>query len=270
MSNGNTTRVISGAILVIILAALTYFGGIFLLAGVGIISLIGTHEYYSALGMAKSPMYKVACVLSVSYLPVLFFMKETAVIPFLTVSFLIYAVILVRFYPTVPFREFSFAAAGLIYLPVFSGFLYLLRCMEQGTLLFILIFLCSWLGDTFGYAIGRRFGKHKMTPMLSPKKSFEGLAAELIGVSVTALIYGIIFRSGLNCYRLPVLRCVICGMAGSVLSVFGDLFASAIKREFGIKDYGTLIPGHGGILDRFDSALFTAPFVYLVFHLFVK
>lgn len=270
MSNGNTIRVISGAVLVVILAALAYFGGILLLAGVGIISVIGTHEYYSALGMTESPMYKVACVLSVLYLPTLYFLKETAAVPFLTVSFLIYAVILVRLYPAVPFMEFSFASAGLIYLPFFSGFLYLVRGMEQGTLLFILIFLCSWLGDTFGYAIGRRFGKHKMTPMLSPKKSVEGLAAELIGVSLTALIFGIIYRNRLSDYNLPVLGCAICGLAGSILSVFGDLFASAIKREFGIKDYGTLIPGHGGILDRFDSALFTAPFVYLVFNYLSK
>lgn len=270
MSNGNTIRVISGAVLVVILAALAYFGGILLLAGTGVISVIGIQEYFRVMGLTDSKLYKPACVLSLIYLPALYFLKEDAVIPFLIIGFLLYAVILVRFYPAVPFREFSAAAASLIYLPVFSGFLYLIRDMEQGTLLFILVFLCSWLGDTFGYAIGRRFGKHKMTPLLSPKKSVEGLIAELIGVSVTAVVFGLIFRGKLSAYRFPVAACAVCGLFGSVLSVFGDLFASAIKREFGIKDYGTLIPGHGGILDRFDSALFTAPFVYLIFRLLFR
>jgi len=136
------------------------------------------------------------------------------------------------------------------------SFLFLTRCMQpDGKFIVWLIFLCSWGCDTSAYCVGMLIGKHKMAPVLSPKKSVEGAVGGVIGAAVFAVIYGVLTHGH------PFEYAVICA-CGALISMVGDLAASAIKRNKGIKDYGTLIPGHGGILDRFDSMIFTAPVIY--------
>ena len=118
-----------------------------------------------------------------------------------------------------------------------------------------LIFLCSWGCDTCAYCVGMLIGKHKMAPVLSPKKSVEGAVGGVAGAVLLGVIYAAATKGPMAEYAL------ICGV-GALISMVGDLAASAIKRNMGIKDYGKLIPGHGGILDRFDSVIFTAPVIY--------
>lgn len=101
-------------------------------------------------------------------------------------------------------------------------------------------------------------GKHKLCPVISPKKTWEGAIGGILGSMILCLVFGLIFM------RHAIVICLIVGFLGSIISMFGDLTASIFKRKMGIKDYGNLIPGHGGILDRFDSILFTAPLVYYV------
>ena len=126
------------------------------------------------------------------------------------------------------------------------------------------MFLGAWGSDTCAYCVGRLIGKHKAFPVLSPKKSWEGCVGGVLGAALLGLVYALIFRSKLTAVGNPTLAFpVICACA-SVLSQFGDLAASGIKRQHEIKDYGKLIPGHGGILDRFDSVIFTAPATYLL------
>ena len=120
-----------------------------------------------------------------------------------------------------------------------------------------LIFLCSWGCDTCAYCVGVLFGKHKMAPVLSPKKSVEGAVGGVVGAILLGIIYAAATKGGMVEYA------IICGV-GALISMVGDLAASAIKRNQGIKDYGKLIPGHGGILDRFDSVIFTAPIIYFL------
>ena len=107
-------------------------------------------------------------------------------------------------------------------------------------------------------------GKHKLPSELSPKKSIEGCIGGIVGAALIGFIYATIFKSHLTTIDNPQLSLAIIGAVSSILSQIGDLAASAIKRNHGIKDYGKLIPGHGGILDRFDSIIFTAPIVYLL------
>ena len=111
------------------------------------------------------------------------------------------------------------------------------------------------------YFVGRSLGKNKLCPKISPKKTIEGSIGGIIGSIIVCGLFGVIFARGL------ILHCFIIGALGGVVSQFGDLTASVFKRKMGIKDYGNLIPGHGGILDRFDSVLFNAPlvFYYIVF-----
>jgi phosphatidate cytidylyltransferase len=111
-------------------------------------------------------------------------------------------------------------------------------------------------------------GRHKMAPVLSPKKSIEGAVGGVVGAVLLGAIFGHILLQGI--FEYPAIMCgVICGV-GALISMIGDLAASAIKRNFQIKDYGNLIPGHGGILDRFDSVIFTAPVIYYTILFFMR
>mgnify|MGYP000388160286 CR=1 FL=1 len=127
-----------------------------------------------------------------------------------------------------------------------------------------LIFLSSWGSDTCAYCVGMLIGKHKMAPVLSPKKSVEGGVGGVLGAALLGALYALLI-SGVNQAdgHTPLMYAVICAV-GALISMVGDLAASAIKRNKEIKDYGKLIPGHGGVLDRFDSVIFTAPFIYFL------
>ncbi|SDE78603.1 phosphatidate cytidylyltransferase [Eubacterium pyruvativorans] len=145
---------------------------------------------------------------------------------------------------------------GIIYIIFFTFHFVLIDQTGMYSILKWLALLSAFGSDIFAYFTGVFFGKHKMCPNLSPKKTFEGLAGGIIGSAVCCGLFGYFLC------REFLWSCVIIGFLGAAISVCGDLTASAYKRKMGIKDYGNLIPGHGGIMDRFDSVLFTAPFVY--------
>lgn len=142
------------------------------------------------------------------------------------------------------------------------SYVYQTRELTQGAFLVWLIILCSWGCDTCAYCVGMLIGKHKMAPKLSPKKSIEGGIGGILGAALLGAVYALAinqFAAGADANVLEY--ALICGVGGMISQV-GDLAASAIKRNHDIKDYGKLIPGHGGILDRFDSVIFTAPIIY--------
>ena len=126
------------------------------------------------------------------------------------------------------------------------------------------IYLCSWGCDTFAYIFGVMFGKHKMAPVLSPKKTIEGAIGGVFGSCLCGFLYALFVGNKISSsVDIRVMFVVVC-FFGSFVSMVGDLAASAIKRHMQIKDYGTLIPGHGGVLDRFDSVIFTAPLIWIL------
>ena len=127
-----------------------------------------------------------------------------------------------------------------------------------------LVFLCSWGCDTCAYCVGVLIGKHKMSPKLSPKKSVEGAVGGVLGAALLTILYGLAFKKAMGTEVSHILIMGAISAVGALISMVGDLTASAIKRNYEIKDYGTLIPGHGGILDRFDSVIFTAPIIYFL------
>ena len=127
--------------------------------------------------------------------------------------------------------------------------------MERGCAFIWIMFICTWASDTFAYFTGSAIGSHKLCPSISPKKTVEGFLGGLFGTAATAAGLGVFF--GFSVYEMAALGAVI-----AIIATLGDLVESVIKRYAGIKDSGSLIPGHGGVLDRFDSAMFTAPFVY--------
>ncbi len=145
----------------------------------------------------------------------------------------------------------------------FFGILYIIGCSfhvalveQQNELLVWLVVLSAFGTDVFAYFSGYLFGKHKLCPKISPKKTIEGSIGGVLGSIILCGVFGYFLLPNL------LIHCIIIGALGSVVAQIGDLTASIFKRKMDIKDYGNLIPGHGGILDRFDSVLFTAPLVF--------
>ena len=222
-----TTRLISGIVLVIIAAFLLVEGSTVLYFGSMAISLIGLYELYRVMKIERSAPGFVGYAAVVAYYWIMG-NREQYVTFLAIISLMILMTIYVVTFPKYGTEQITVAFFGIFYVGIMFSYLYQVREMPDGKYLVWLILLSSWGCDTFAYCAGKLFGKHKMTPKLSPKKTVEGAI----------------------------------GGVAAVISMVGDLAASAIKRNHDIKDYGNLIPGHGGILDRFDSMIFTAPAIY--------
>ena len=165
-------------------------------------------------------------------------------------------------FPSFKTEEITGAFFGVCYVPVMLSFLYQTRSMHDGAYLVWLIFLSSWGCDTCAYCVGMLIGRHKLAPVLSPKKSIEGAVGGVAGAALLGFLYATVFGASMAEVQNPQVACALACAIAAVISQIGDLAASAIKRNHQVKDYGHLIPGHGGILDRFDSMLFTAPAIF--------
>lgn len=144
-------------------------------------------------------------------------------------------------YPRFHADQVMAAYFSLIYAPVMLSFVFLTRQLDNGIYLVWMIFISSWISDTFAYLTGVMFGRHKLAPVLSPKKSVEGAVGGIAGAALTGALFGVLFRSAFEIEQIVLILTVV-GGAGSVISQVGDLAASAIKRNHEIKDYGKLIP----------------------------
>ena len=264
------TRLLSGIVLVIAALVLIITGGDVLLVSTLLISWIGMFELYRIFHIEKSAPgivgYATAAVyyanLRFGFLPDLMML----VLGLLIVLMFVY----VFTYPKYQTEQLLAAFFGVFYVAVMLSFVYRTRMLPMGTYTVWLIFLCSWGCDTCAYCVGVLIGKHKMAPKLSPKKSIEGAVGGVVGAALLAIIYGFVFKDAMGCTTQTIwFMAGICAV-GALISMVGDLTASAIKRNYEIKDYGKLIPGHGGILDRFDSVIFTAPIIFYLALYFIK
>ena len=138
-----------------------------------------------------------------------------------------------------------------------------IRYMENGNYNYLLIFIGAWVCDTFAYFVGKFLGKHKLIPAISPKKTIEGSIGGIVFTIGAFALYGYILRAAYE-FEISYVELIIMGAVVAVVSQIGDLIASAVKRQYEIKDYGFLFPGHGGVLDRFDSVMLVSPFLYMV------
>ena len=277
------TRLVSGIVLVAVALATILLGGPVLLATILFITLVGMHEFYGAMRIVKpnraqekvegkeyeakdkyikeapksafTILAAVGFCGAVGYDLALYFCPENIWLMEVVAVFLLILVVYVFTFPTYSAEDVIAAFFGFFYLAVNLGFVYTTRMLPTGKILVWLIFLSSWGADTCAYCVGRLLGRHKMAPVLSPKKSVEGAIGGFVGAALLGLLYATILKQ-------PQIPYTIICAAGALISMGGDLAASAVKRDKGIKDYGFLIPGHGGILDRFDSMIFTAPVIY--------
>ncbi len=264
------TRIISGAVLAVLLGSACYFGGYYLWALNLFICIVGMRELYRAFRPAEDReafttdiMDTVGLICTALYFILIYNNPDIKTFFFFILAALILGLcVYVKFYPRFSIKRFIETYFSFVYVGVMLSFIYLVRASEKGVYTVWLIFITSWICDTCAYFTGVAIGKHRLAPVLSPKKSIEGAVGGVIGSGLVGFIYGKLI--GEHALEFAV----ICA-AGAVLSQFGDLFASGIKREQGIKDYGRLIPGHGGVLDRFDSVIVTAPCVYILLQ-FIK
>ena len=232
------TRLLSGILLVIIALITVITGGSLLFGVLLLISLIGMTEFYKVFGIEKKAPGVLGYIFAVGYYALLYFKPQLPgeSLNWFMMLFMGYLIcqmaVLVFAYPKYNTQQILAGFFGVFYVAVMLSYIYQTRILSGGVFTVWLVFVCSWGCDTCAYCVGMLIGKHKMAPVLSPKKSVEGGIGGIIGA------------------------------AGGAISQIGDLAASAIKRYHNIKDYGKLIPGHGGILDRFDSVIFTAPIIY--------
>lgn len=255
------TRLISGIVLLAIIISTGIVGGPVLFGFTLLISLIGYWEFLKVFGLEKKAPGIWGMIFVVLYYGTVYMGEALNLAgPLLLVTFLMVLMgVYVVTFPKYKTDEITAPFFGLVYVALMLSFLYQTRMVpiegKNTSIVYFLIFICSWGCDTCAYAVGMLIGKHKMAPILSPKKSIEGGIGGIVGAALLGAIYGMIFD-------LDIRGCVILCAAGGAVSQIGDLAASAIKRNHNIKDYGHLIPGHGGILDRFDSVIFTAPIIY--------
>ncbi len=254
-------RVISGAILVIIAVITLYFGGILTCAVMCGVSLIGVMELLRVYDLHKKSLGVAAYVATAVYYVLLYFDSNKFILPVIFIYLLVILAVYVLSFPAYKDGDVMAAFLAFVYVSVMLSYVYIIRDLENGAILVILIFVSSWGNDTCAYLVGRAIGKHKMSPVLSPKKSVEGLIGGILGAGILGAVFGIIYNHFMT-NEFSVWIFALIGAVCAIPAVIGDLAASAIKRNNDIKDYGRLIPGHGGILDRFDSIIFTAPIMY--------
>ena len=266
------TRIISGIFLAIIAASSLYVGSWYLFLLCAFISLVGMYELYRAAGIHEKLLGICGYVVAVAYYVCVWLGKwqlETLVFVFGLMAIMTIYVIT---FPKYKSQDAMLVFTGIFYVAVMLSYIYKVRVAGDGKYIVWLVFVSSWGNDAFAYFTGVLFGKHKMAPKLSPKKSVEGAVGGVTGATLLGIIYGFIISGRMSgIFVHPVWTFAIASFIGALLSIIGDLAASAIKRNYDIKDYGKLIPGHGGIMDRFDSVIFTAPAeywaVYLISHI---
>lgn len=252
----------SSVIIVVLTILSVVVGGNLLFAATLGISLIGMMELMRIFGVHKTIVGGVGYLGCIAYYLTLFFGFEEHLVMLFILYLLVIMTVYVFSFPKYNTDQIVITFFALFYVAVMLSYIYRTRMLEGGAYLVWLIFISAWGSDTCAYLVGSRIGKHKMTPHLSPKKSIEGLFGGILGAALIGFLFATVFQNQITGVQNPQLAFTIVGGCGSMISIIGDLAASAIKRNHEIKDYSNLIPGHGGILDRFDSIVFTAPIVF--------
>lgn len=264
-------RIITGLVGLPIVIAIFVLGNKYVLDVIfAILAIIAMHEYINCVANKDIKVIKWISYLSVAIISLIHvipieYVSQYAYIIIPTIVGLLFMHIIVTDMK-ITMNDIVYTLLGMAYLPVFIGFLPLIYGMDarvSGKILIILLFIASWGTDVFAYSVGMKFGKHKFSKV-SPKKSIEGCIGGTVGAIVMCVLYALAMNYFYNT-EFSLVTVGIISFVLSILSQIGDFSASAIKRHFEIKDFSQLFPGHGGMLDRFDSIIFIAPFAYLLF-----
>lgn len=254
-------RLRSSIILMLVTLPVVILGGKLLAGATLMLSVFGMWELMHMIKADQLLLGRAVCLAVMVPGLLLYFGKSEYLLLFFVGYLLFLMAVYVFSFPKYKAEQILYAFFGLFYVGLLFSYLHQVRQLPYGEYLVWLIFIGAWGSDTCAYCAGLLFGKHKVAPLLSPKKTWEGCIGGVIGASLLAVLYGFAMN-GIFSQSISLMLYALIGACASVISQVGDLAASALKRNNEIKDYGKLIPGHGGVLDRFDSILFVAPVVY--------
>lgn len=258
-------RVIGAVFVVLLTLVMLLPGGVVSAIVLNVISLIGLYEFYRLYSLEKSILSYVGYLGTIIFYVLLYMGKETFLFPTVIILLMVILACYVFAFPKYKDKDVTKIFFGFVYVTVMLSYVLRVRTMESGLMLSFFILISSWGNDVFAYLVGSAIGKHQFSPKVSPNKSVEGFVGGILGAALMGYVYAVIFAKDIP---FSGVYCAIISALGGIPSVIGDLAASAIKRDNEIKDYSHLIPGHGGILDRFDSVIFTAPIIYYLVELF--
>ncbi len=265
------TRLISAGVGIIIGVAILFFDNIFVYcAGISFLSAVAVWELTRAIKCEKFTVLRWASIVMGAVFPAAIILQwlKFLVLPLSMAYVIVMALIMLKNHKEVRFEQVLACGAAGGLLPTSLSSIVLLRYSQSGEPLgiFMVLFIlfCAWFGDSGAYFVGTFFGKHKLCPLVSPKKTVEGLIGGVVTVGVVTTITVLIYNYFiLTEHQLSYAVLVPLSMVASLVGVVGDLSASVIKREYSVKDFGNIMPGHGGVLDRFDSVILVAPFLYV-------
>ena len=240
---------------------------------ISILSFIGVYEMSKCLGYHKNFVLTIPMYIAALGLPIIRYIQTLLGAnnrDFLGIAMTILFGILIFDLAYVMFRKnkdklgdvLSFFALNMYVIGCFSS-IYMVRTGRDGDFMYLLVFIGPWVCDTFAYFTGKLLGKHKLIEEISPKKTIEGSIGGIIFTIIAFIVFGLIVNNCLSA-GISYIKLGILGLIVSIVSQIGDLIASAIKRQHDVKDYGFIFPGHGGVLDRFDSVLLTAPVLFVI------
>lgn len=270
------TRLASGIVLVIIALFVMILGDAPLAGTLLAISLVAYRELTKALKCAKdekkfNALEWMGFAGIIGYYGVMYFSGEVLLqLMCIVIVFMAEMFLYVMTFPKYEANQVVSSVFAFLYAPLMLSFVYQTRVIPRGIYIVWLILISAWGCDTCAYVVGKLIGKKRIFPVLSPKKSLEGCIGGVLGAALLGGLYGYFFvDKAFPNQSMTWIIAFICAV-GAVMSMVGDLAASAIKRNHNIKDYGKLIPGHGGIMDRFDSMIVTAPMIYFLAVLLIK
>lgn len=260
-------RVLTAVLGIPLLIIIVSMGRLPLLISVMFLSAIGIFELYKIFGSKDRMIFLLFEIILSIFLLIIMYRFEFFIVPYIVFLF-IFNMALQIFTPNHSFIDGMLGFFRLIYVSLLLGHLLLFDNIENGSQLIWLVFITAWATDTFAYFAGVSMGKNKLCPKISPKKTIEGAIGGIIGSIIISSIYGLYLNNYGN-ISINLIHFVFLGIITSFISQLGDLTASMIKRNYNVKDFGNVFPGHGGVLDRFDSILFTVPIVYYYVSIFI-
>ncbi len=259
-------RIVTGAVLLLLMILIFCLSHTWVYAAImTLLCAVGTWEMLGCIGQRSNLYLSLpAMVLSVASPTLSYFFGYGTMLAVVMVYMVLLLALAVFFDEKVKLTDVSQVFVTTLYVVMCFTALLRLRYIENvGQYVYILVFVAAWITDTFAYFVGVFFGKHKLIPKISPKKTVEGSVGGVVFCVIAFVVYGIILRRSFG-VEVHMAALAVVGLVMSLFSQLGDLIASAIKRTYGIKDYGNVFPGHGGIIDRFDSIMILSPFLLLI------
>ena len=252
----------------ILLPILLLSGTFFFPVAVAVCCIIALVEMLRCMGLHRMWVISVPTYVVAAVVPFLFRLADTAEKQKLTALLVVSCMLYLMAVSVFSYGKVTFAQLGETFLAclyIIGGFnaIVFLRDLEGGKYIYLLVFIGAWVTDTFAYFSGVLFGKHKLIPKVSPKKTVEGSIGGTLFCILSFLLFGLILNKFFS-FQADYLALCVSGLIVAIVSQVGDLCMSVIKRERGIKDYGNLFPGHGGMMDRFDSILAVASILAII------